>query len=94
MNEVKEIVKQAMGTQERAPTINKQPASATQDRSVLDETVKEMHDRTARETNFVVFNAPEPGTNVKETRVQEDIELMRGLCNDVCSLGINPQNDI
>ena len=73
MNEVKEIVKQAMGTQERAPPTNKQPASTTQDRSVLDETVKEMQDRTDRDTNFIVFNAPEPGTNVKETRVQEDI---------------------
>ena len=53
-----------------------------------------MQDRKDRETNFIVFNAPEPDTNVKETRVQEDIELIRGLCNDVCSLDINPQNDI
>ena len=42
VNEVKEIVKEALGTQERAPTTNKQPASTMQDRSVLDETVKEM----------------------------------------------------
>ena len=42
VNEVKEIVTEAMGTQERAPTTNKQPASTMQDRSVLDETVKEM----------------------------------------------------
>ena len=72
MNEVKEIVKEAMGTQERAPTTHKQPASTMQDRSVLDETVKEMQDRKDRETNFIVFNAPEPATNVKESRVQED----------------------
>ena len=94
VNEVKEIVKEALGTKERAPTINKQPANTMQDRSVLDETVKEMQDRKDRETNFIVFNAPEPATNVKETRVQEDIELIRGLCNDVCSLDINPHNDI
>ena len=75
-----------MGTQERAPTTNKQPASTMQDRSVLDETVKEMQDRSVldetvkekqdrkdRETNFIVCNALEPATNVKETRVQEDI---------------------
>ncbi len=42
VNEVKEIVKQALGTQERAPTTHKQPASTMQDRSVLDDTVKEM----------------------------------------------------
>ena len=94
VNEVKEIVKQAMGTQE---TTNKQPASSSttnEDRSVLDDTVKEIQDRKDRETNFIVFNAPEPNTNVKETRVKEDVELIRGLCNDVCSLDINPQNDI
>ena len=94
MNEVKEIVKEALGIKERAPTINKQPANTIQDRSVLDETVKEMQDRKDKETNFIVFNAPEPATNVKETRVQEDIELIRWLCNDVCSLDINPQNNI
>ena len=65
-----------------------------EDRSVMDDTVKEIQDRKDRETNFIVFNAPEPATNVKETRVKEDVELIRGLCNDVCSLDINPQNDI
>ena len=28
---------------------------------------------------------PKAATNVKETRVKEDIELIRWLCNDVCS---------
>ena len=60
--EVKEIVKQAMGTRESAPTTHQQQASTMQDRSVLDETVHEMQDRKY---------APEPATNVKETRVQE-----------------------
>ena len=68
VSEVKEIVKQAMGTQE---TTNKQPVIITnEDRSVLDDTVKEIQDRKDRETNFIVFNAPEPATNVKETRVK------------------------
>ena len=31
---------------------------------------------------------------LKKRRVQEDIELIRGLCNDVYSLDINRQNDI
>ena len=71
MSEVKEIVKQAMGTQE---TTNKQPAIITnEDRSVLDDTVKEIQDRKDRETNFIVFNAPEPATNVKGTREKEDV---------------------
>ena len=91
MNEVKEIVKQAMGTPE---TTNKQPASSSttnEDRSVLDDTVKEIQDRKDRETNFIVFNAPEPNTNVKETRVKEDVELIRGLCNvEVIRLGKKP----
>ena len=64
VNEVKEIVKQAMWTKE---TTNKQLVSITnEDRSVLDDTVKEIQDRKDRETNFIV-------TNVKETRVKEDV---------------------
>ena len=35
LNEVNEIVKQVMGTQERASTTNKQPVSTMQNRSVL-----------------------------------------------------------
>ena len=68
-NEVKEIVKQAMGSVEEnggmvCNVVTK--AVQPQDRSVLQETVNEMHDRKEREINFIVFNAPEPDTNLKD----------------------------
>ena len=62
-----------------------------QDRSVQ-ETVNEIHDRKERDRNFIVFNAPEPETNLKDVRVREDMELVRSLCNDVCDLNVDVQN--
>ena len=39
-----------------------------------------------RETNVLIFSAPEPKTNLKEERVRIDMEFVEGLCNDVCNL--------
>ena len=35
---------------------------------------------------FLILNAPEPKTNVKEERVRIDMEFVEGLCNEVCNL--------
>ena len=95
-NEAKEIVKQAMGSVENGGMVTNVVTNAVQpqDRSVLQETVNEIHDRKERERNFIVFNAPEPDTNLKDGRVREDLELVRNLCNDVCELNVDVQNEI
>ena len=64
-----------------------------QDRSVQ-ETVNEIHDRKERDRNLIVFNAPEPETNLKDVQVREDLELVRSLCNDACDLNVGVQNEI
>ena len=89
-------MKQAMGSVENGGMVTNVVTNAVQpqDRSVLQETVNEIHDRKERERNFIVFNAPEPKTNLKDVRVREDLELVRSLCNDVCDLNVDVQNEI
>ena len=60
---------------------------------VLQETVKEIKDRKDRERNVIVFNAPEPDTNLKDIRVRADLEMVRGLCNDACGMDVDTAND-
>ena len=94
---MKEIVKQAMGSvEENGGMVTNVVTNAVQpqDRSVLQETVNEIHDRKERERNCIVFNAPEPETNLKDVLVREDLELVRSLCNDVCDLNVDVQNEI
>ena len=45
--------------------------------------MKEVNDQNTRETNFIVFRAPEINTNLKKTRIKADHELVAGLCNVV-----------
>ena len=40
------------------------------------------------ETNFVIFNAPEPKTNLKE-EARIDMEFVGGLYNEVCNLNLD-----
>ena len=40
--------------------------------------MKELKDREERQDNFIIFNAPEPNTNLKEVRICEDTELVKG----------------
>ena len=47
-----------------------------------------------RETNFLIFNAPEPKTNLKEERVRIDMELVEGSCNEVCNLNQDVKDEI
>ena len=63
-------------------------------RDVIQETVKELKDREERQDNVIIFNAPEPNTNLKEVRICEDTELVKNLCNEVCEIDIDTQNDI
>ena len=43
---------------------------------------------------FIVFNAPEPDTNLKDIRVRADLEMVRGLCNDACGIDVDTANDV
>ena len=56
--------------------------------------MKELKDREERQDNFIIFNAPEPNTHLKEVRICEDTELVKNLCNGVCEIDIDTQNDI
>ena len=61
---------------------------------VVEETVREINERKNRETNFLIFNAPEPKTNLNEERVRIDIEFVEGLCNEVCNLNLDIKDEI
>ncbi len=70
---VKEIVREEINAIPKAAG-NKVNGSA-QD-SVINSTVKELADRKARETNIVMFNAPEPNSNLKEEVRKTDIQFL------------------
>ena len=56
---------------------------------VLRETIiNEIQDRKARESSFLIVNAPEPDTNLKEIRGLKDKELVKGLAG-ICDVNIN-----
>ena len=61
---------------------------------VVEETVREINERKNRETNVLIFNAPEPTTNLKEERVRIDMEFVEGLCNEVCNLNLDVKDEI
>ena len=60
----------------------------------MKETVREINERKNMETNFLIFNAPEPKTNLKEERVRIDMEFVEGLCNEVCNLNLDVKDEI
>ena len=92
---VKVIVHEALGANEgNAPKRGIPNQGTGNDRDVIQETVNELKDREERQDNFIIFNAPEPNTNLKEVRVREDTELVKNLCNGVCEIDIDTQNDI
>ena len=47
----------------------------------------EIQDRKARESSFLIFNAPEPDTNLKEIRGLKDKELVQGL-GSICDVNL------
>ena len=61
---------------------------------VVEETVREINERKNRETNFLIFNAPEPKTNITEERVRIDMEFVEGLYNEVCNLNLDVKGEI
>ena len=61
---------------------------------VVEETVREINERKNRETNCLIFNAPEPTTNLKEERLRMDMEFVEGLCNEVCNLNLDVKDEI
>ena len=66
--EVKEIVRQEMDAKHACRTNDDESRSkqTTQDsENVVQETVKEINERKNRETNFHIFNAPEPKYKAK-----------------------------
>ena len=92
---VKVIVHEALGANEgNAPKRGSPTQGTDNNRDVIQETVKELKDREERQDNFIIFNAPEPNTNLKEVRICEDTELVKNLCNGVCEIDIDTQHDI
>jgi hypothetical protein len=91
---VKEIMKEELNIykQEANPQIESAEAKSTVE--TVKETVKEVNERRARESNMILFNAPEPNTNLKEERKSQDIEVVRHLCTNICQIDINPDEDI
>ena len=53
---------------------------------VVEETVREIIERKNRETNCLIFNAPEPKTNLKEKKVRRDTESLLKGCVMRCAI--------
>ena len=65
---VKVIVHEALGANEgNAPKRGSSTQGTDNNRDVIQETAKELKDREERQDNFIIFNAPEPNTNLKGT---------------------------
>ena len=97
--EVKEIVRQEMGAMHTCrPNDDESRNLLTTQNSgiVVEETLREINERKNRETFFLIFNAPEPKTNLqpKEERVRVDMEFVGGLCNEVCNLNLDVKDEI
>ena len=94
-NQVKEMIRKTMEDGQRdAPIQGQVIIGAAENDKTLKDTLKEVQDQKGRETNFLIFRAPEPQTNLKEVREREDLKLVEGLCNEVCQANINIDEDI
>ena len=95
--EVKEIVRQEMDALHTCrPNDDESRNLLTTQNSgiVVEETVREINERKNRATTFLIFNAPEPKTNLKEERVRIDMEFVEGLCNAVYNLNLDVKDEI
>ena len=96
IDQVKDIVK------EEVKLLNdKQPLqpdntenSSTNEAKSVEETVKEVNDRRAREANMIIFKAVEPQTNLREQRVREDLAFIEHVCNEICGIDFDSDNDV
>ena len=104
-HEIQDIIRKEIGTDKgRSPQVTPSD-NAKESRGVLRETINEIQDRKARESSFLICNAPEPDTNLKEIRGLKDKELVQGLggifdvniklhdINEVIRLGKKPTQD-
>ena len=66
--------------------LQQQDSPNTQMKKTLATVTAEMKDREERKKNLVLYNVPEPETNIKEERIKEDKEFFRTLCKD--TLGV------
>ena len=80
-HEVKEIIRKEIDTDKGRGPQETQSDNAKESGGVLRETINEIQDRKARESSFLIFNAPEPDTNLKVVRGSKDKELVLGLCD-------------
>ena len=79
--EVKEIISQELDALHTCRP-NDDESTTQNSGIVVEETVREIYERNNRETNFIIFDAPEPKTNLKEERVRIDMEFVEWMCND------------
>ena len=79
---VKVIVHEALGANEgNAPKRGSRIKGTDDYRDVIQDTVKALKEREEGQDNFIICNAPEPNTNLKEVRICEDTELVKNLCS-------------
>ena len=89
--EVKEIVRQemdAMHTCRPTDDEGRNLQTAQNSGNVVEERVTEISERNNRDTHFLIFNAPEPKTNLKE-----EMAFVGGLCNGVCNLNVDVKDE-
>ena len=60
---------------------------------VVEETVREINERKNRETNFLIFNAPEPKTNLKSQVSSGLLQTAQtwanaGVCGGLCACAV------
>ena len=104
-HEIQDFIRKEIGTDKgRSPQVTPSD-NAKESGGVLRETINEIQDRKSRESSFLIFNAPEPDTNLKEIRGLKDKELVQGLggicdvniklhdINEVIRLGKKPTQD-
>ena len=87
-HENQDIIRKEIGTDKgRSPQVTPSD-TAKESGGVLRETINEIQDRKARESSFLIVNAPEPDTNLKEVRGLKEKELVQGL-GSICDVNIN-----
>ena len=58
------------------------------------ELVKELKDSANREPNIVIYNMPEPNTNLKDEVIKQDLGLLTKLCDEICKIPFDAKTDI
>ena len=86
-DEVIKIVKQELG--------NLTTASKSDNKEdLVNESLKQLRDRTNREPNIIIYRIPEPKTNLKDEIIKHDTNFLKELCEEVCKVSIDVEADI